>query len=69
MIPPYRQLPAALILMVSAIALYCMVVHDLCNTAMLLFFYEINSSSILFTIILFAAIGTLVAKRCDICSE
>jgi hypothetical protein len=53
MIPPGRQLPAASILMVSEIALRHAVVHDLCNTVMLFFFYEINSSFILFTIILF----------------
>jgi hypothetical protein len=55
MIPLGCQLPAALILMVSAIALCRAVAHDLCNTTMLLFFYKINSSFILFTTILFVA--------------
>jgi hypothetical protein len=41
--------------MVSAIALRRAVVHDLRNMAKLIFFYEINSSFILFTIILFVA--------------
>jgi hypothetical protein len=50
MIPPHHQLPAASILMVSAIALRHPVAHNLHNKAMLLFFYEINSSLILFTI-------------------
>ncbi len=53
--PPSRQLPAASILMVSGITLCRVVAHDLHNTAMLLFFYEINSSFILFTIVLCAA--------------
>ena len=43
------------ILMVSVIALRHAVAHNLRNMAMLLIFHEINSSFILFSIILFAA--------------
>jgi hypothetical protein len=55
MIPPSHQLSVASIVMVSAAVICHPVANDLRNTAMLLFFYGINSSFILFIIILFAA--------------
>jgi hypothetical protein len=52
MIPPSRQLLAAPILTVTAIALHCTVAHNLCNTVMLLCFY-MKSTHLLFHLILF----------------
>ncbi len=69
MIPPSCQLPAASILMVSVIALPHVVVHNLRNTATLIFFYEINSSLILFTIILFVTDWRARCQKVYFCSE